>query len=110
MVKRVFLAQQRDGKGATVVHPAEVESWSTEALQIPDAYDALLHRCRTGLAVYNGRGTFVGLAKRPTRFRTTSRHVAEKLDLKCECRVEHASLRGSPLDESITLRSISRSL
>ena len=81
-------------------HPSDAESWNTEALQMPGTYDAVLHRCRTCLTIYDAFGTAVGLAKKPARFRSTSRHVAEQLDLGCECVAPHASLHGNPLERA----------
>ena len=81
-------------------HPSDAESWNTETLQLPGTHDALLHRCRTGLTIFDPFGRAVGLAKKPTRFRSTIRHVAEQLDLKCECETPHVSLHGNPLERA----------
>ncbi len=97
IINRNFAVQDRDGKGITMEHPADAESWNAEALQFPGTVDAVLHRCRTGLAILDELGSPHGLARKPTRFRSTSRHVREQLDSKCVCNSPHANLHGGPL-------------
>ncbi len=100
MIHRTCEAQQREGKGSTMEHPSDAESWNTETLQLPGTHDVVLHRCRTGLMIFDPFGRAVGLAKNPTRFRNTSRHVAEQLDLKCECETPHVSLHLNPMERA----------
>ena len=60
MIHRTFEAQQREGRGATMEHPSDTESWSTETLQLPGTHDAVLHRCRAGLTIFDPFGRAVG--------------------------------------------------
>ena len=63
-------------------HTNSAEPSATRArLAIDKRYDVVLDRCRTGLTIYDASGIKLGLARKPTRLRTTSFDVALKLDL-----------------------------
>ncbi len=55
-------------------HLAHAESWETARLKkMRNSYDVILEPCSTFLTLYDSRGHRLGMVRKPTRFRTTSR-------------------------------------
>ena len=100
----VFYSEvHREGKkvcfDTTLEQPAEALSWKTETLEaMKGYYETVLDRCRTKLKANPGDRQY---AKKPTRFRSTSREVVEAVNLRCKCRDGHVQMmgRGSRLKE-----------
>ena len=100
-VADTFRGQHDDDHGATMEHPAYALSWETHTLSHMDnCYDVFLDRCRTGLSAYNASMEFLGLARKETRFRTTSLSVAQAQDLQCQCTEPHFKLTSTKLRDS----------
>ena len=74
-------------------HPHGAESWETETLQSMRGYfEGICNRCRTGL--YYKDEYQEGPVRKQTRVRTSSREVAEALNLPCTCTKPHVQMDG----------------
>ena len=74
-------------------HPHGAESWDTETLQSMRGYfEGICNRCRTGL--YYKDEHQEGPVRKQTRVRTSSREVAEALNLPCTCTKPHVQMDG----------------
>ena len=81
--KDIHVDGKRIGYDTTLEQPADGMSWKTETLEsMRGYYETVLDRCRTGLKAHPEDKLFV---KKPTRFRSTSRKVAEAVNLRCLC-------------------------
>ena len=90
--KRIHLKGKTIGTDVTLEQPAEAVSWKTETLESMRGYfETVLDRCRTGLKLHTSDKVFV---KKPTRFRTTTRRVAEAMNLPCICTQGHQQMMG----------------
>lgn len=79
----------------TLEQPAEAMSWKTRTLErMKGYYETVLDRCRTGLKLRETDELFV---KKPTRFRSRSREVAEHMNLSCVCEGPRAQMFGHGL-------------
>ena len=77
--KDIHVDGKRIGYDTTLEQPADGMSWKTDTLEsMRGYYETVLDRCRTGLKAHPEDKLFV---KKPTRFRSTSRKVAEAVNL-----------------------------
>ena len=80
------------GCDVTLEQPAEAMSWKTTTLEsMRGYYETVLDRCRTGLKIDPKDNLFV---KKPTRFRSTTRIVAEAMNKACQCPGPHKQITG----------------
>ena len=97
LVRQGFEVGKEEEIESAVEHPDRAASWSTDSWRsMSGYYDAKCDRCRTGLVYRNKHdGQVVGKVKKSTRIRTTSRHLAEEMDLVCQCEAgEHVMMVG----------------
>ena len=96
LVRSGFKVGAEEDIDSAVEHPDRAASWSTETWSsMENYYDAKCDRCRTGLVYRNRDGQVVGKVKKSTRIRTTSRFLAEEMNLACRCKAgEHVMMVG----------------
>ena len=83
------------GCDVTLEQPAEAMSWKTNTLEaMRGYYETVLDRCRTGLKLEPKDNLFV---KKPTRFRSTTRIVADAMNKACQCPGPHRQMMGHGL-------------
>ena len=76
----------------TFEQPADAMSWKTETVSRMKGYfETVLDRCRTKLKANPSDELFV---KKPTRFRSSSKRVAEAVNLRCQCQKGHVQMMG----------------
>lgn len=74
-------------------HPHGAGSWSTKTMKSMSGYfEALCNRCRTGRYFKDDKDE--GPVRKQTRIRTSSRQVAEALNLECMCNRPHVQMEG----------------
>ena len=94
LVREVFDIGGHEDIPAGMEHPALAASWETETMKtMKGYYEAVCHRCRTGLEAVDDEGRR-GKVKKPTKIRTKSRGVAEAMDLPCLCKEKHVQMMG----------------
>ena len=97
VARAAFDKQQQRVQYATLEHPSWALSWETQSWSSMQGYfDGFLDRCRTSLGVYRN-GALLGLRWKPTRIRSTSAYIAEKMSLECQCEDPHIQRHGKPL-------------
>ncbi len=97
LVRNGFEIGQEEEIDSAVEHPDRAASWSTDTwMEMDECYDAKCDRCRTGLVYINKKnGKVEGKVKKSTRIRTTSRMLAEEMDLACQCKPgQHVMMVG----------------
>lgn len=96
LVRNGFEVGAEEDIDSAVEHPDRAASWSTETWsRMENFFDAKCDRCRTGLVYRNRDGQVVGKVKKSTRIRTTSRMLAEEMNLACRCKAgEHVMMVG----------------
>lgn len=94
---QVYKVQLENGRHFLHEHPASAASWAAPGVQRllaqPGIAAVTCDQCRFGLQVKGENGEY-GLAKKPTRFMSSSAEVLKELDKKCNHEHEHVPLMG----------------
>ena len=93
LVSEVAKITKEDENNYACEHPHGADSWKTKTMESMKGYfEAVCNRCRTGLWFDDGH--CCGPVRKQTRIRTSSRKVAEALNLACQCEGRHVPMDG----------------
>ena len=94
----LYRLQIQQGRHFLHEHPASALSWKDREMialaRLPETHVVVADQCMYGLTTPGADGGEPMLAKKPTRFMTTSEHMAKRLSTRCNRMHKHQHLVG----------------